>query len=66
MTDQTERLTQKIEALTLRVEDVATAFARLREELDVNTASVRDLHLWVVHKPVERKPELKPNTPHEG
>lgn len=67
MTNPTQEtlILQRLDAQENRTDDLATAYAALREELDATTASVRELHLWVVHRPLERKPELKPDTPFE-
>jgi uncharacterized protein HemX len=66
MSDPLRELRQELDKLSQRVADVATAFSHMRAEVDANTASVRDFQLWVVHRPLERDPQLNTSTPFEG
>lgn len=67
MTNPTQEtlILQRLDALENRVEDLAIAFAKLRPELDATTESARELLMWVVHRPLERPPELKSPPPFE-
>lgn len=58
-----ELIRQDIDKLKQRIEDVATAEKRAREEIDATTEMVRDHHLWIVHG--DCPPALRRKTPFE-
>lgn len=66
---EVDLLRQVISALSQRVDDMATAFAKMRAEVDASTQAVQDHHMWIMHgrgfRKTERAPEFKPKTPFE-